>query len=38
MSVDTAFARAKQLFEDLEPRLAEIETEQDARLQISKGG
>jgi hypothetical protein len=34
MSLDDAFSRAKVLCEELEPRLSEIETEQDARLQI----
>src|ERR1039458_9530951 len=34
MSLDNAFSRAKEMFEELEPRLAQIETEQDARLQI----
>jgi len=34
MSLDDSFARAKALCDELEPRLNQIETEQDARFQI----
>jgi cold shock CspA family protein/energy-coupling factor transporter ATP-binding protein EcfA2 len=34
MNVDEAFASAQKLITAIEPRLSEIETEQDARLQI----
>jgi len=34
MNLDEAFGVAKKLIAEIEPRLAQIETEQDARLQI----
>src|SRR5579872_5596917 len=34
MNIDEGYAAALRLFEEVSPRIAEIETEQDARLQL----